>query len=332
MPNLYVLETGSRIEVEYERILVTLDDEVLLRLPLRAITQITLIGRIGVSTPALHKLLEKNIPLTLLSYNGRYLGQITPALSYNLPLRQQQFGRNDENDFTLSFSRELVAGKIHNQRIQAERWARTRPAITKKDLEKLEEFEQGTCSAPGFPSLLGIEGNAARVYFGIMRKLMEPEWGFKQRNRRPPRDPINAMLSFGYTLLTSAVSAALQVVGLDPYLGYFHTEGYGRPALALDLVEEFRVPVVDALVVAMVSLEQVKPEDFRRDENNGRVIMSHQLKREFVREFGQKLAKPIKTREIKRALTYQKLFEVQARKVASLVQGKIENYEPFRMR
>lgn len=332
MPSLYVMETGSRIEIERQRILVTRQDEVLLRLPLYQVSQVVLIGQVGVTTPALHRLLELNIPIIFLGHNGNYLGQVAPALCYNLPLRLAQFKCNDDDAFAIAFARSLVAGKINNQYVQACRWARHREIITDNLLQELKQTRAQVHQASEISSLLGIEGNAAKIYFKIMRSIIEPQWRFHDRNRRPPKDPVNGLLGFGYTLLTHAMSAALQIAGLDPYLGYFHTEGFGKPALALDLVEEFRAPVIDALVVALIALRQITTDDFEQDRSDGAVILKQKARREFVRQFGLKLGQPIKTREIGRPLTYQKHFEVQSRKVVALITGKASEYHPFMMR
>lgn len=332
MPSLYVMETGSRIEIEYQRVLVTLEDEILFRVPVHKVDQIILIGRVGVTTPALHVLLERNIPVIFLGAHGKYLGQVTPALSGNLPLRQQQFKRNDDPDFSLSFAKSIVAGKIHNQAVQARRWARYNTMITEEMISALQDQEDEAQKSREMSSLLGIEGSAARAYFSIMQKVIAPEWGFTGRNRQPPKDPVNAILSFGYTLLTYTMCSALQIVGLDPFLGYYHAEGYGRPSLALDLVEEFRAPVIDALVMSMITLGQIHPDNFTIDLENGGVCMDQEARKKFIKGFGKKLSTGIKTREIKRGISYQKHFEVQARKVAHCIEGIIDGYEPYKMR
>lgn len=330
MPSLYVMEIGSRIEIEYQRVLVTLDDEVLLRLPIHKVDQIILIGRVGVTTPALHKLLELNIPLIFLNSGGKYIGQVAPALSRNLPLRQQQYRQNDDPDFTISFAKSVVAGKIHNQVVQARRWARYVPEITTDMIESIKKYEEASQQVQEMSSLLGIEGNASKRYFGIMQMVVAPEWGFIDRNRRPPKDPVNALLSLGYTLLTYVMCSALQIVGLDPYLGYYHVEGYGRPSLALDLIEEFRIPIVDNLVTGLINRGQIQKRNFITTEEG--VCMDALVKRTFITAFGHKMAQNVKTLEINRGITYQKHMEVQALKTARYVQRNINTYKPFLMR
>jgi CRISPR-associated protein Cas1 len=180
--------------------------------------------------------------------------------------------------------------------------------------------------------LLGIEGSAARMYFKVYRCAFRPELGFSRRVRRPPKDPVNALLSLGYTFLGHAMMAALEVVGLDPYLGFFHSEKYGRPALALDLIEEFRAPIVDSLVLMLLNCNMIHTKNFSQSSTSGEVRLNDKGMHIFLEKFSQKLDKPLKTREIGRAISYRKHFEVQARKLAHLIDGTDTQYKPFRIR
>ena len=180
-------------------------------------------------------------------------------------------------------------------------------------------------------TLRGIEGQAARGYFAAYRAAFDPAWAFTDRNRRPPRDPINALLSLGYSLLTQNVMTALEGVGLDPYLGYFHSEVYNRPALALDLVEEFRAPVVDSLTLWLANRRILRPEDFRPGEGGGVELTDRGL-REYLGQFSRKLESAVLVRELERKLSYRKLLEVQARRLARVVTGDEESYRAFRAR
>jgi CRISP-associated protein Cas1 len=332
MSTLYVTEPDARIEKEYHRILVTKNDEVLLRVPLRKVTDIVLVGRAGTTTPALHALLNAGVGLTLVSRSGKLLGKLSAATGANLPLRQQQYRRNDDETFTLALARQIVAGKIRNQRVLAQRLNRRKNAILAQPvLDELAAAIQSALEAQNMPSLLGIEGQAARRYFSIYRQAFDPEWSFTKRTRRPPKDPVNTLLSLGYTFLGHAMTSALEVVGLDPYLGFFHAEKYGCPALALDLLEEFR-PLVDSLTLTLINRRTLQPDDFEPTSDGKGIYLTRNGMNIFVRKFSQKLETPIQVRELGRSLSYRKIFEVQARKLARVVQGKDEQYEPFKAR
>ncbi len=333
MPTLYVIEPGARIEKEYRRILVTKHDETLMRVPLQRITQVVLVGRIGATTPALHALLRAGVPLLMVSRTGKLLGRLLPPTAANLPRRQAQFRRNDDDDFVLSLARSIVTGKIRNQRVLAQRIHRNRDEIdVTQELEQMKKAMQAAVKAEALDVLLGIEGQAAKAYFGVYRSAFESSWAFNKRTRRPPKDAVNALLSFGYTFLGYAMMSALEVVGLDPYLGFFHAEKYGRPALALDLLEEFRAPVVDSLVMTLINQKTLNEKDFEKHPGKEGVYLTQSGLRIFFRKFSQRLESEITPREIGRPISYRKLFEVQARKLVHFVEGSNDEYVPFRAR
>ena len=332
MPTLYVTEPGSHLAKEYHRLLVIKEDEVLMRVPIQRVTQVILVGRVGVTTPALHALLEQETPLLLVQRSGKLVGRLLPPTPANLPLRQEQYRRNDDKPFCLALARSIVAAKIQNQRTLALRLARRHHDIDAAGLDSLPEAIWQAQNSDNLELLLGIEGQAARRYFHVYRQAFAPHWRFHKRTRRPPKDPVNALLSLGYTFLTQAMISSLEAVGLDPYLGFFHTEKYGRPALALDLVEEFRAPIVDSLTLSLLNHRLIKERDFRQEPDQSGVFLTNRGFRIFLRKYSQKLESTFKSRELGRAITYRKLFEVQARKLARIVQGKDERYRPFRLR
>jgi CRISPR-associated protein Cas1 len=333
MPTLYVTEPQARIEKEYERILVTKEDEVLMRIPIQNVDAVALVGPVGATTQALHALLARQVPLFLVKYNGELIGRLTPAQGYNLPLRQEQYRRNDDADFVLKLARQIVAGKIRNQLTLAGRIARRKKEneTLRTCVAQMKEAEGKARLCESMESLLGIEGSAARLHFDMLGEAFDAKWKFEKRTRRPPRDPVNALLSLGYTFLGYAMMTALEIVGLDPYLGYFHSEAYGRPALALDLIEEFRAPLVDSLTLGLLNRRLLREQDFGEDEAGG-VRLSPRGLRVFFREFSDKLESRVTLRRIGRPLSYRKLMEVQARRLANVLLGKEEAYQPFEAR
>lgn len=332
MSTLYVVEAGSRLEKEYDRLLVTLNDEVILRVPVGRVSRVVFVGRVGATTAALHALLAADIPLLLITRGGKLLGQLSPPMPGNLPLRRAQYHRDEDADFCFRLAREIVAGKLRNQRTLVGRLAR-RPggAVPAGAATRLTAAIARVEAAADMDALRGIEGQAARVYFAHYRRAFDPAWAFTNRNRRPPRDPINALLSLGYSLLTQNMMTALEGAGLDPYLGYFHSEVYNRPALALDLVEEFRAPVVDSLTLWIANQRILRPEDFRPGEGGGVELTDRGL-REYLSQFSRKLESAVLVRELERRLSYRKLFEVQARRLARVITGEEESYRAFRAR
>lgn len=329
MSTLYVVEPGARLEKEYGRLLVTDEDEVLMRVPLARVSRVVLVGWAGATTPALLALLAAGIPLVFVRRSGELQGQLRPPMAANLPLRRAQYDRDGDSTFCLDLSRAVVGGKLRNQRTLARRLVRRHPHLDDGPLVALERGISQSSRAPDLATLRGIEGTAARAYFRLYRAAFDPDWRFRNRNRRPPRDPANALLSLGYTLLTQSLMTALELAGLDPYLGYYHAETYGRPALALDLLEEFRTPVVDSLVLDLTSQRVLQPDDFETDAETGGVVLRPRPLNRFLRRFSRQLESERLVRDVGRRLSYRKLFEVQARRLARVVQGQDGSYRPF---
>ncbi len=334
MATLYVTEPGARIEKEYRRLLVTKDDEVLLRAPLSRVSDVVLVGRTGATTPALLALLDAGIELAFVSRSGKLRGRLTPPTAKNIPLRHRQYERAIDEGFCLEIARAIVGGKLRNERTLARRLCRGHDEIDAASVEEITSVIRQVNGAPDMDTLRGLEGAGARAYFRVLRQALrqgpeqELEWGFEKRVRRPPGDPVNAMLSLGYTLLGHNMMTALEVVGLDPYDGFFHADKYGRPALALDLVEEFRSVIVDSVVLTVVNKRMLTPDDFRPGRKGG-VILRRSALREFLGQYTTRLQTEVIHPLAGRRLTYQKCFEVQARLLRKVIEGQTEAYSPF---
>lgn len=332
MPALYVIEPGARLEKDHNQLLVTKEDLVIIRVPIQRVSQVMLVGNIGLTTPAMLILLQNEIPVFLLGQNGKLLGRLLPAGGPNLPLRQQQYRRNDDQTFCLELTKAIVISKLHNQRTLALRLARRHSKLSTTGLEGLTQAIHQAGQASDLDSLRGHEGYGASCYFHLFSQAFAPEWNFQTRNRRPPKDPVNALLSLGYTFLSYGIMAALESVGLDPYLGYFHAEKYGRPALALDLMEEFRAPVVDSLVLSLLNQKILSSDHFETDPETSGIRLTAAGWRVFLHKYSNKLESQIQVRSLGRAISYRKLFEVHARHLVHLIQGEIAVYQPFRAR
>ena len=331
MATLYVTEQGARIEKEYRRVLVTKHDEVLLATPLARLSEVVLVGWVGATTPALLMLLDAGVPLSFITRSGKLRGRLTPPSAKNLPLRHAQYDRARDPAFCLKVARAIVDGKLRNSRALAYRIRRSHPQIGASWLARIEQAVEAVVAAEDMNSLRGIEGSAAKAYFEVLRAALRAQMTFQKRTRRPPRDPANALLSLGYTLLTQNLMTACEVVGLDPYDGFFHADKYGRPALALDLVEEFRGPVVDSTVRLVINKRVIGPRDFEPGQERS-IYLTHRGLRKFLQQYTHRLNTQILHPTYGRRLTYQRVFEVQARLLAKTIQGTLDNYQPFRVR
>lgn len=330
MATLYVTEPGARIEKDYRRLLVTKDDVVLAATPVGRVSRVVLVGRVGATTPALLSLLDAGVGLSFVNRSGHLRGRLLPPTAPNARLRKAQYLKEDDEAFCLAFARAVVHGKLHNSRTLMMRLARRYP-IQGPWLQRLEKSQAQIASAGSLAALRGLEGAAAKAYFAHIRQAVRPEMRSNKRSRRPPKDPFNALLSLGYTLLYESVMSALEIVGLDPYIGFFHADKYGRPALALDMVEEFRAPVVDSLVLTLINKRLLQPDDFKPGSNGG-VYLSRHGQRVFYREFSDRLQVCTMHPTAGRRLSYRQWFEVQARELARFIQGKNDAYRPFRWR
>jgi len=362
MSTLYVTEPGSRIEKEYRHLLVTRDDETLLRAPLGAVDHVVLVGQgVGATTPALHALLGAGITLSLVSGTGELLGRLAPPSGKNLDLRRRQYARAADPVFCLAFARAVVVGKLRNYRALALRWGReeitpgpslppaagealvdAQPAAAQRTtpgsagkarapLDAMAEALGQAERAPDLATLRGAEGMGSKAYFAVLRGCLRPGVAFAARTRRPPRDPVNALLSLGYTLLGEAINTALEIVGLDPYEGFYHADKYGRPALALDLLEEFRGPVADSVALTLINKRMLAPDDFEAGQDGG-VYLARRALSTYLRAFSERLQATITHPLAGRPLTYRKCFEVQARLAAKAITGDAPEYRPLRVR
>ncbi len=334
MSTLYVTEPGAVVEREYRHLLVTRHDETLLRVPLADVTHVVLMGAgASATTPALHALLGAGIPLSLLRQNGELLGRLAPRSGGNLALRRSQYRYAADPARCLAVGRAVARGKLRNCRALALRWTRAgRDGEAAAGLARMEAALAEAEGAGDLAALRGVEGAGSKAYFAVFRRQLRGDVGFGPRTRRPPRDPVNALLSLGYTLLGEAAAAALEVVGLDPYEGFYHADKYGRPALALDLIEEFRAPVVDSVALTLVNNRRLAADDFTPNPGTGGVYLTPRGLRVFLEAFSGRMQARFTHPLAGRPLTYQKCLEAQARLLAKTVTGELPEYHPLRVR
>jgi CRISPR-associated protein Cas1 len=285
MASLYITEQGTTLRKEQNRLVVERDGTTLVSVHDFKIERVLAFGNVQLTTQSIGYLLERGIDTTFLSQYGKLKGRLTPLESKNVPLRLKQYERVSDTRFALSVAAAMVAGKIVNCREMLARHQRNHAECNFSELNarltaSVEKAQRQTSAS----SLLGIEGQAASLYFEGFGKMLRRHWRFAKRTRRPPTDPVNAMLSFGYTLMYNEAISALVAVGFDPYLGFFHSVNYGRCSLALDLMEELRPLIADRVVLNLVNLEIVKPGDFTVGEDRG-VRMSEEARKRFLREY-----------------------------------------------
>ena len=336
---LYVDEQGCTIKKTGERLLVVKENETIRDIPLIHLGQVVISGNVNLTTPAMQTLLHEGIPVVFLSAYGRYHGALTPQVSRNSLLRCVQHKVANNPDDCLDLSKAFVRGKVANTRLMLQRrkWQSTdatdsalEPLLT--NIKAIQKMEKRIQKATELSELLGIEGNASAAYFGAFNFMLKSEMGFdfQRRSRRPPADPTNALLSFAYSLLTADIISAIQTVGLDPYIGFFHQLKYGKPCLALDLMEEFRPIIADSVVITLINNKRIKPEDFRQS-HGGWFLKDHQRK-VFYAAYETRKNETITHPVFKYKLTFRRAMELQVRLLAKYLTGEIEQYTPLTVR
>lgn len=355
MPPLYINTQGAKLRYRKRRLVVekTENEEKtqIAAVPAVHVDQVLIFGNVSITTPALSFLLQKEIDTVFLTLRGRYKGRLVGPSGGNGRLRLRQYQRASDPAWALETARAIVVAKLHNTRTLLRRYARRNPLPRETSADGGPPGEAGavhplTAAADQQSELIaragrcrtvnslnGAEGRAAAVYFSVFRHLIQgQEWAFNTRNRRPPRDPVNALLSFGYTVLTHNVESAVRAVGLDPYIGFLHQVAYNRPSLALDLVEPFRPVVVDSVVLRCLNNRIILPHHFTySDEGPYPVLLGDEGRARFIRELEARLNLQFKHPDSQERVTYRRCFQLQARRLARCLQTG-NSYRPFKVR
>lgn len=333
---LYVTAQNRYLSLDGENIVILEKDVEIARVPLHNLEAIVTFGYTGASPALMGACAQRNIGLTFLSGNGRFLARVTGETFGNISLRKEQFRRSENIEESMKIARNCIAGKVYNSRWILERAVRDYPM--RLDVEKLKNKSDFLSSAllkirtcEDAATLRGLEGEAASVYFSVFDDLIlqqKDDFRFRGRNRRPPLDEVNAMLSFAYTLLTSMCASALETVGLDPYAGFFHTDKPGRKSLALDMVEELRGVMADRFVLTLINKRIVNKKGFYRKEN-GAVIMDEDLRKIFLTSWQSKKQEMITHPFLGEKLEWGMVPYVQAMLLARYLRGDLDEYPPF---
>jgi CRISP-associated protein Cas1 len=340
---LYLQEQGSYVGKRSEHLVVSLERQEINRVPLAAVRQVVLFGNVQVSTQALETLVAHEVPVSLLTRYGRFIGALTPAPSKNVMLRVNQYRTFSDPAKSLALSKAVVKAKIANQRVLLMRSLRAKgpddeEPVRGSDDPAAEEMARMSARVDDVPTtdiLLGLEGQAASAYFGAFGRMLHtavPGGGFdfQSRNRRPPRDPVNALLSFGYAMLAKDTFSALLTVGFDPYLGFYHGGKHGRPSLALDLMEEFRAVIADSVVLTLVNNGMLSTADFLAW--NSACQLTDAGRRTFLETYERRKATIVTHPLFGYKMSYSRMLEVQARLLAAYIRGDVPAYQGFTVR
>lgn len=335
---LYATTEGAWLHKDGANIVMEVEREVRARIPVHMLESLVCMGRVAVSPQLLGYCSEQGITICYLTPQGRFLARVEGPVSGNVLLRREQYRRSDEGSRCAEIVRNLLLGKIHNQRaVLARGWRDHGDKVDdvhafQHALRRLKRMPQRIlASEGGVDELRGLEGEAAQVYFGVFNHLIRAESAllqFNGRNRRPPRDAFNALLSFLYTLLTHDCRSALETVGLDPAVGFLHRDRPGRPSLALDLAEEFRPLLAERLALSLINRKQLGERDFQQFDN-GAVSLKEESRKTVLVAYQERKRELLHHAFLDEKVDIGLLPYIQAQLLARHLRGDLDGYPPF---
>jgi CRISPR-associated protein Cas1 len=346
---LYVTDQGASLTKQGNQLVVVKQGKTIQAVHAFKVDQVAIMGNINLSPSVITFLLREGIDTVFLSYYGKYKGRLISQHGKNIELRRKQFQKVDDAEFRLMAAKEFVRGKLSNCRVLLRRHNQeARDPDIASGLNRMRRLLGQVSSCNTIDGLMGIEGAGAAAYFGCLGRLIRvQDITFQGRNRRPPRDPVNVLLSLGYTLLANAIHTQVNIAGLDPYLGCLHAAEYGRPSLVLDLMEEFRPVLVDSLVIFAVNKGIIRTKHFFRPEEREPaafdfaetepvreeypIILTHEGMKRFITAFEDRLNRRILYPPTGKRLTFRGVLLEQVRRFASLLSDE-SSYAAFCMR
>jgi CRISP-associated protein Cas1 len=349
MSVLYLLEQNVTVAKEGGRLLIKKEGAVSSTIHLFKLDQVVLFGNILMTPAVIQYLLREGIDTAFMTQRGRYLGRLQSALGKNILLRREQFIKMEDQGFCLKTAKLIVKGKLTNLRTVLMRLNRTRENINlDNEILSLRNLMVKMEEAESLDSLRGYEGRGTAIYFeGFSQGFLTEDFRFPGRVRRPPTDPVNALMSLGYTLLLNQVIAAVSLVGFDPYFGCLHSMDYGRPSLALDLMEEWRPTIVDTVVLSIFNLKVLGPEDFvetawesgevgeaqegfpETAEKKTALVLTEEGFRKFITQYERKMTQKVQYPLSGEQLTYKDCIREQVRHFARYLRGEANEYQPM---
>lgn len=330
---LYVNESGSTIHLDAGYFVVTNPDGDVTKIPKETLESVGIFGNIHLTTPCVKWCLEKKIPVCYFSTSGYYFGKLEPLRKTNIFRLKKQVHMSENAEFTLGFTKKIISAKIHNQLVLLKRYNRTKGMDLSVEENAMRNAQGKVHGCKTIEQVLGFEGIASKNYFQGLAKMIEPEFAFDGRNRMPPRDPFNAMISFGYTILMSEIVGELENRGLTPYGGFMHQDRERHPSLASDLLEEWRAVIVDAVVMSLIQGHELEVDDFEIDEIGGM-----RLKKEPKKIFLEKLEMKMQSENnylayVSSKTSFRHAIWLQVGELVKAIEaGDFNKYEPIVIR
>lgn len=330
MATLYLLEPGTSVFKDYYRFIIHVSKKNKIEVPIREVERMLLFGNINISTQAIAACLESSINVLFLSASGRYKGHIWSEEASNLNVKLLQYQHHHNSNFQLDICKAIVRGKLLNSKQLLLRLNRQRKILAvQKAISGITSDLEAIKSVTNVDTLRGYEGISAARYFPALGQLItNSSFKFSQRHRQPPTDPINALLSFGYTLLFNNVLSLIIAEGLSPYFGNFHYGEKKKPYLAFDLMEEFRSPIVDSLMLSLVNQSVLKINDFEQIHSNEGIYLTDKSRRKFLAQFESRMNERVTHPAVQTQISYREAIQLQIKLYKRSLLSSI-TYEPF---
>ena len=332
---LYLTTEGSKVRKNGGRIVVSVGNENINEIPIEQVDAVVVFTGAHLTEELMVEFLRRGTAVTFLSSRGQYYGRLEPVQSVDVLRQMKQSRLTDNDEFCLGISKEFISSKIHNQ-ITVLRWFfKIRPDSNANGLETLKILYNKVKNARSINEIIGYEGNAAKNYFSCLSSLCNPEFRFTERTRQPPKDAFNSMLSYGYTLLMYEIYTIISKHGLYPYFGFMHRPKRGHPALASDLMEEWRPVIVDAFVLHLANKGSFKSIDFETDYASGGVFLCKEQSREFLKRYEKRVLTQIKScdEESGAVFNYRIQIDKQVTMIAKAIDaGDYNLYKSYRIR
>lgn len=345
MPTLYLLEPQTVVHKEGGRFLIKKNGEVLQSIHIAKLEQVVVAAPVMFTHAALKTLLREGVDTIFSDKTGRYYGRLDGPESKNIFLRKIQFRRHDDTAFGLNFACSVVCGKLKNQRTVLSRIQKNQKLEMAQPIAILSRLSESAAKASSIEELRGYEGQGSAIYFKAWANgIKSEEFTFTSRTRRPPKDPVNALLSLGYTFLLHTVARAVSLAGLDPYLGFLHSLEYGRPSLPLDLMEEWRPILVDSLVSSVLNLNVIKKDDFQQydvndmDDENVDDVSQSGIRltsagwRKFISQYERRMNEKAVYHLDGMERSYRDIIMCQVRHFVQYIKSNVNEYMPFLIR
>lgn len=332
MSYLYITEDGASMNIDGGYYVVNYKDGMTKKIPKETLESVALFGNVSITTPCVRELLKGGIQVSYFSKKGAYYGRLESTGHKNIIRLKKQIFKSEDSAYSLELSKRLIRAKIYNQYIVLKRYCKNGTKWIEEYLNDLKHYRDKIDFVKSDNELIGYEGAAAKSYFKALSVMINSDFKFKGRNRMPPKDPFNSMISLGYTLLMYEIYGEIENKGLTPYCGFLHKDHERHPTLASDLMEEWRAVIVDSVVMSLVQGNEIKPEHFLKDDETGAIYLTNTGMRIFIQKYEAKLRAENKYLD-GISMSYRRCLWYQVNKlVDALEKDDVELYSPVMIR